>query len=322
MIPARTRLNGIYEIDGPIAAGGMGEIYKGHAIQTGDLVAIKLLRSNLRDEPSAFALFRNEAAALHDLQHEAIVRYYIFTVDPMLERPYLAMEYLDGPSLSAMLRAGPLTFEAAQRLMQRIAGGLHAAHQRGIIHRDVSPDNIIVPAGDMGRAKIIDFGIARSTRRGDTALLVGSGFAGKYDYVAPEQLGLFGGGMTPKSDIFSLGLVLAEAVRGSAIDMGSDRVEAIERRREVPDLAGIDDRLRPLIESMLQPDPARRPASMAEVAAFPLARQDCASHRSGRHEVPPKPRAACSVLARPMIIAASVIAAAVGAWLLAHGLAR
>jgi serine/threonine protein kinase len=322
MIPARTRLNGIYEIDGPIAAGGMGEIYKGHAIQTGDLVAIKLLRTNLGDEPSAFALFRNEAAALHDLQHEAIVRYYVFTVDPMLERPYLAMEYVDGPSLSAMLRRGPLAFEAVQRLMRRIAGGLHAAHMRGIVHRDVSPDNIILPAGDMDRAKIIDFGIARSIRLTDVALLVGSDFAGKYDYVSPEQLGLFGGGVTPKSDIFSLGLVLAEALRGSAIDMGADRVEAIEKRREVPDLAGIDDRLRPLIGRMLQPDPARRPASMAEVAAFTIEHQDRARCRAAPQAVTPKPRAAGSFLSRPMIIAASVIAAAVGAWLLARGFVR
>ncbi|WP_395667088.1 serine/threonine-protein kinase [Methylocella sp.] len=268
IIPAGTQLNGIYEIDEPIAAGGMGEIYKGHAIQTGDPVAIKLIRSDLAEAEAAFALFRKEASALHNLYHEAIVRYYVFTVDPVLRRPYLAMEYVDGQSLSAMLRGGPLAFEAALRLTQRIAAGLNAAHERGIIHRDVSPDNVIIPGGDMSRAKIIDFGIARSTRLEDEGTVIGAGFAGKYNYVSPEQLGLYGGEITPKSDIYSLGLVLAEALRGAPIDMGGNHVDVIDKRRVVPDLGPVDERLRPLIEHMLQPDPADRPASMAEVAGY------------------------------------------------------
>ncbi len=268
IIPAGTQLNGIFEIDEPIAAGGMGEVYKGHAIQTGDIVAIKLIRSDLAEAEAAFAMFRKEAAALHNLYNEAIVRYYVFTIDPALERPYLAMEYVDGVSLSTMLRGGPLAFEAVVRLMQRIASGLAAAHERGIVHRDVSPDNIIIPAGDMAQAKIIDFGIARSTRLEDEGTVIGTGFAGKYNYVSPEQLGLFGGDITPKSDIYSLGLVLAEALRGHPIDMGGNHVDVIEKRRVVPDLGGVDARLRPLIEQMLQPNPEDRPASMAEVAAW------------------------------------------------------
>jgi serine/threonine-protein kinase len=268
IIPAGTQLNGIYEIDEPIAAGGMGEIYKGHAIQTGDIVAIKLIRSDMAEAEAALALFRKEASALHNLYHEAIVRYYVFTVDPILNRPYLAMEFVDGLSLSAVLRGGPLAFEAVYRLMQRIAAGLHAAHERGIVHRDVSPDNIIIPAGDMSRAKIIDFGIARSTRLGDDGTVIGSGFAGKYNYVSPEQLGLFGGDVTPRSDIYSLGLVLAEALRHGPVDMGGSHVDVIEKRRQVPDIGPIDSRLRPLIEQMLQPNPDDRPESMAEVAAW------------------------------------------------------
>ncbi len=324
IIPAGTQLNGIYEIDEPIAAGGMGEIYKGHAIQTGDLVAIKLIRSDLDAAQAAFALFRKEAAALHNLYHEAIVRYYVFTVDPVLARPYLAMEFVDGRSLSAMVRGGPLAFEAVHRLMQRIAAGLHAAHECGIIHRDVSPDNIIVPAGDMGRAKIIDFGIARSTRLDADGTIIGSGFAGKYNYVSPEQLGLFGGDVTPKSDIYSLGLVLCEALLGSAIDMGGSTLEVVEKRRKVPDLGGIDARLRPLIERMLQPDPADRPASMAEVAAFtaePPGRGTTLRER--RRAAAPQPRSARFVASsRTVIVAASLTAAvgaALGTWFLARG---
>ena len=177
-----------------------------------------------------------------------------------------------------MLRGGPLAFEAVVRLMQRIASGLAAAHERGIVHRDVSSDNIIIPAGDMGQAKIIDFGIARSTQLDDEGTIIGTGFAGKYNYVSPEQLGLFGGDITPKSDIYSLGLVLAEALRGHPIDMGGNHVEVVEKRRVVPDLSGVDVRLRPLIEQMLEPNPDDRPCSMAAIAAWspdspPIARR-------------------------------------------------
>jgi serine/threonine protein kinase len=263
-----TQLNALYEIDELIAVGGMGEVYRGHAIETGDPVAIKLIRSDLNEAEAAFALFRKEAAALHNLYHEAIVRYYAFPTDPVLRRPYLAMEFVNGESLSAILRKGPLPFEAVHRLMVRIASGLQAAHEQDIIHRDVSPDNIIIPGGDMKRAKIIDFGIARSNRLDSGATVIGSGFAGKYNYVSPEQLGLFGGDVSPKSDIYSLGLVLAEALRQKPIDMGGNHVDVIEKRRKVPELNGVDTRLRPLIETMLRPNPSERPTSMAEVAAW------------------------------------------------------
>jgi len=266
-IPAGTRLNGIYEIDHAIGSGGMGEIYKGHNIQTGDLVAIKLMLPDLAENSAAMALFRKEASALHSLHHEAIVRYYVFTVEPVLQRPYLAMEFVEGQSLSQLLERGPLTLEAMYALKHRVATGLQAAHERGVIHRDVSPDNIIIPGGDVSRAKIIDFGIARSTQMGD-GTIIGGGFAGKYNYVSPEQLGLFGGNVTGKSDIYSLGLLLAEVLTGRPIDMGGSQVDIIEKRRRVPDLGAIDLRVRPLLEKMLQPDPANRPESMAVVAAW------------------------------------------------------
>jgi len=91
-----TRLNGIYEIDQMIGAGGMGEVYKSHEIQTGAPVAIKMLLPDMADNEAALALFRREAAALHNLVHDAIVRYFLFSVDPALQRPYLAMEFVDG----------------------------------------------------------------------------------------------------------------------------------------------------------------------------------------------------------------------------------
>ena len=121
-ISAGTRLNGIYEIDSLIGIGGMGEIYKGHAIQTGDLVAIKLMLPELAENEAALALFRKEASALHNLQHDAIIRYYVSTVEPQLQRPYLAMEFVDGRSLSEILKDdGPLPFEAVRALMLRVS---------------------------------------------------------------------------------------------------------------------------------------------------------------------------------------------------------
>ena len=129
------------------------------------------------------------------------------------------MEYVDGQPLSEILKSGPLSFDAVRVLQRRLASGLQAAHELGIVHRDVSPDNVILPGGNVARAKIIDFGIARSTLAGDETV-IGGGFAGKFGYVSPEQLGLFGGEVTAKSDIYSLGLVLAEALSGRSARHG------------------------------------------------------------------------------------------------------
>lgn len=273
------RLNGIYEIERLIATGGMGEVYQGRAIQTGDAVAIKIVRSDMAQDANVLTLFRNEAAALHNLYNEAIVRYYVFTVDPATQATYLAMEFVDGQSLSDRLKQGPLPFEEVDLLRRRIASGLHAAHMLGITHRDVSPDNIILPGGQVTRAKIIDFGIAKSKLAEKT--VIGSGFAGKYNYVSPEQLGLYGAEVTGKSDIYSLGLVLVEALGGRPLDMGGTQMQILDKRRRVPELATVDKRIRPLLVRMLAPDPKDRPADMAEVAAW-QAKGSAGSSGSGR----------------------------------------
>lgn len=265
-VPPGTRLNGIYEIEAVIGTGGMGEVYKCREIQTGSPVAVKMLLPDMVENEAALALFRREAAALHNLPHDAIVRYFLFTVEPVLQRPYLAMEFVNGRSLSNMLDEGPLTFEALVKLMQRVGSGLDAAHEHGIIHRDVSPDNIIVPLDDVRRAKIIDFGIARSTQMGDKTI-IGSGFAGKDNYASPEQVGLYGNEVTAKSDVYSFGLVLFHALTGQKLDMGGSQFQLVEKRRRVPDLGAVDMRIRPLLERMLQPDPALRPA-MADVVSW------------------------------------------------------
>jgi serine/threonine-protein kinase len=150
-----TQLSGIYELDQRLASGGMGEVYRGHNIQTGDLVAIKIVLPEFARDETILSLFRKEASILNHLSHEAVVRYHVFTVDPTIGRPYLAMEYVDGQSLFDVLRDGPMAPEEALRLCHRLASGLSAVHRAGAIHRDLSPDNVILPGGPVERAKII-----------------------------------------------------------------------------------------------------------------------------------------------------------------------
>ena len=262
-----TQLSGIYELDQRLGSGGMGEVYRGHNIQTGDHVAIKIVLPEYAHNQTILSLVRKEASILNRLSHDAIVRYHVFTVDPGIGRPYLAMEFVDGESLLDVMRHGPMSTADVRKLCHRVASGLSAVHEAGAVHRDLSPDNIILPGGKVERAKIIDFGIARSATIGGETL-IGGGFAGKYNYVSPEQLGLFGGDVKEASDIYSLGLVLAAAMRGEPLEMAGSQLEVVEKRRTVPDLSGIDPEFRPMIEAMLQPDPANRPASMAEIAAM------------------------------------------------------
>ena len=298
------RLNGIYEVDTLIAQGGMGEVYRGFNIQTRDVVAIKMIRPDMSSHPDALALFRREASTLHNLQHEAIVRYFVFSVDPDLQRAYLAMEFVDGPSLTKRLTSGPLPLAEVRILQERIGGALDAAHRLGVVHRDISSDNVILPDGEVRRAKIIDFGIARSTRPGE-GTIIGDGFAGKYNYVSPEQLGLYGGDVTFKSDIYSFGLVLAEALRGRPIDMNGSQAEVIEKRRTVPNLSDVDASMRPLLQTMLQPLPANRPASMAAVAAWGPGQRQA---RGARKEQPPRPAGGgrMAAIAGALIVIASL----------------
>ena len=117
-----TRLSDLYEIDEPIAVGGMGEVFRGHAIETGDTVAIKVMRAEFAENATALALFRKEASALHNVHHGAVVRYFVFSVDRRLGLPFLAMEYVTGASLADLLKRGPLGYEAVDTLRRRLAG--------------------------------------------------------------------------------------------------------------------------------------------------------------------------------------------------------
>nr|WP_051000087.1 protein kinase [Sinorhizobium fredii] len=265
----------MFVVDERLAAGGMGEVYRGRNIATGDPVAIKVVLAELAKDETVVGLFFKEAKVLNTLHHPAIVRYGVFGIDPDVKRPYLVMEYVDGPSLAGMIDGRPMASGDARILLVQLASALDAAHRAGVIHRDISPDNVILPGGKVGAAKIIDFGIARATNVGAGTLLGGK-FAGKYNFVSPEQLGLFGGEVTEVSDVYSLALVTANALRGAPVDMSGTPVEVIEKRRSVPDLSDIDPALRPLLELMLLPDPADRKVSMAAIADWLRAGADAA----------------------------------------------
>ena len=307
------RLNGLYEIEKLIAQGGMGEVYRGFNIQTMDPVAIKMIRSEFLNDKEIVELFRREASILHNLAHDAIVRYFVFSVDPDLHRAYLATEFVEGPSLTNKFATGPMPLGDVQILRRRIASALEVAHQHGVVHRDISPDNIILPQNEVRSAKVIDFGIARSLGRAEESI-IGGKFAGKYNFASPEQFGLAGGEVGFKSDIYSFGLVLVAVLRGRPIDMSGNEVDAIAKRSVLPDLSDIDPTIRPLLHAMLQPAPANRPASMAEVAVWePGPWRRSARSRGPRPLTAPKTREAGGGRAAAVLGVAIVLASLGGA---------
>lgn len=259
-------INNNYRIVKLISSGGMGEVYRGANQFTGDPVAIKVILPELARDPAVVALFKREARILGQLGDNAIVRYHNFILDPDLNRYCLVMEHVEGRSLLDRVRnEGPLPPRDARFLMRRLANGLARVHQHNVIHRDLSPDNVILRNNRVDDAVLIDFGIARPLSGGDG---LGGRFAGKYRYIAPEQLGHFKGHIDARTDIYGLALMMVAVLRGEPPKMGGTAVEASARRRHIPDLSGIEPRLMPLLQYMLEPDPAARPASMESVIAM------------------------------------------------------
>jgi eukaryotic-like serine/threonine-protein kinase len=220
-------LGNTYVILELLARGGMGEVYLAKHVELGTEHAIKVILPRLAKDPKIVDAFREE--------------------------------FVRGQSLEQVLRRRRLEPDEVLRLRDRLALGLAAAHEKDIVHRDVSPENIILPGGEVDRAKLIDFGIAKATDTSE-ATLVG----GKYSYMSPEQVGLFGGRVDLRSDIYSLGLVLASAAIGfgKKLDMGSSPIGIVSARERIPDLSAIPAALRSGIAAMLEPQPEDRPPSM------------------------------------------------------------
>lgn len=266
-VPIGTLINNNYKIEQLINAGGMGEVFRGTNVFSGDSVAIKIVLQSLAHDPKVAALFKREAKVLCQLADQAIVRYYNFVHDAALDRFCLIMEFIDGMPLSEHVKVtGPLPLAEAKRLLKRLALGLERAHKMEVVHRDLSPDNVMLKGGTIDDAVLIDFGIAKSTEMSEATLF--GQMAGKFKYVSPEQLGHFGGHIGPRTDIYGLALLMAAAIRGEPIDMGSSVFEAVNARRAIPDLTGIYPELQPLFAHMLEPDPDMRPENMGQVIHF------------------------------------------------------
>ena len=201
---------GRYEPMSLLGAGGMGEVFLAEDRVLSRPVAVKLPKKYLVEDEEALARFRSEAVAAASLSHPNVVRVFDAGED-QTGLPYIAMEYVPGGTLAGLLaREGRLWPRVAARLAEGVALALDAAHAKGIVHRDVKPQNVLLDEG--GQPKVTDFGIARA---GDaTALTHASGVMGTARYFSPEQAE--GYPATPRSDLYSLGVVLYEMLTGRA----------------------------------------------------------------------------------------------------------
>jgi serine/threonine-protein kinase len=252
-------LNNTYRIEKLLGRGGTSNVYKARSEISGNLVAIKVLKKEFSGNEDFTVLMAREEN-IREIRHDAVVRYSENHRTPD-GHIYLLMDYIDGPGLDKKLEQGPM--EAADLLVicRRVAEGLKAAHARNIVHRDLSPDNIILRDGDPAQAVIIDFGIAKDTNPG-AETIVGNEFAGKYSYAAPEQLA---GNTDARADIYALGALLLANFRGASPSLGANPMEVVENKQKPLDTSDVPAPLKQLIDRMCDPDPDARLGSAAEV---------------------------------------------------------
>ena len=258
-----TTLSNTYEIIEYLALGGMAEVYRARNIHTDEPVAIKVVLPEFARDETRLALFRKEATVLSRLHHEAIVHYHMFTVEKETNRPYLVMEFVEGHPAQRTAEAGPARRDERQGAdPPRRLGPQRRPRARRRPPRPLARQRRPARRRMSARPRS---STSASPRIPAAGTLLGGKFAGKYNFVSPEQLGLYGGDITGQSDIYSLGLIAIAALRGEELDMGGTHAEVIDKRRAVPDLSGIDESIRPVIAAMLAPDPAVRPKTMQEV---------------------------------------------------------
>ncbi len=255
-------LNNTYRIECLLGRGGTSDVYKARSEISGNLVALKVLKQELAANEDFTVLMAREEN-IREIRHAAVVRYSENHRTPD-GHIYLLMDYVDGPGLDKRLKQGPMAAEDLMVICRRVAQGLQAAHARNIVHRDLSPDNIILRGGDPAEAVIIDFGIAKDTNPG-AQTIVGNEFAGKYSYAAPEQMS---GNTDARSDIYSLGALLLANFRGAAPKLGANPMEVVENKQKPLDTDGLPEPLKTLIDRMCAPDPADRFQNAGEVLAF------------------------------------------------------
>ena len=259
-------LNHIFEVKRFIARGGMGEVFEGVNINSEERVAIKVMLPQLAADPSVQAMFKKEARTLTKLAHPALVQYRVIATEPQLGVLYIVTEYIDGKNLEDVISTIKATPKQLLAVTRQLADGLRVAHSLGAIHRDISPDNVLLENGELEKARIIDFGIAKDLDP-SSKTIVGDGFAGKLNFVAPEQLGDFNREVGPWTDVYSLGLVILSIAMGKGVNMGGTLVDAVDKRRQGPDLSVVPEAIKPLLTDMLRPNPQDRLRSMDEVIA-------------------------------------------------------
>ncbi len=201
---------GRYRLDDQIAAGAVGEVWRGVDTMLDRPVAVKLLRAEHARHSGIVSGFRAEARHAGSLAHPGIVRIYDYGEQGPGQRPYLVMELVIGRSLARVLASGPVEPARAMDVVAQTAAGLHAAHSSGLVHCDIKPANLLLGPG--GEVKITDFGIARAaapaTAAGARQLI------GTRAYLAPERID--GAPAAPASDLYSPGIVAWECVAGRA----------------------------------------------------------------------------------------------------------
>jgi Tol biopolymer transport system component len=264
-------LLGPYEILRPLGAGGMGEVYLARDTRLGREVAIKALPDAFAADEQRLARFEREAKLLASLNHPNIAG--IHGLEVVAQHRYLVLEYVEGETLADRLKRGPLPIDEAIDICRQIATGVEAAHESGVVHRDLKPGNVtITPGGDV---KVLDFGLAKSGVKAasgsdpslsasptmtyaETAVGVILGTAA---YMSPEQAR--GRGVDRRTDVWSLGCVLYECLTGKALFEGETVSDLIARILErEPDWSALPaatpPRVRELLRKCLRKDPKER----------------------------------------------------------------
>ncbi|MBW0124021.1 serine/threonine protein kinase [Pseudonocardia sp. KRD-176] len=214
-----TVLGGRYRLEGLLGSGGMADVHRAEDLRLNRPVAVKVFRPGT--DPDGERRFAEEARTLAGLRHPGLVAVHDYAVEH--GRAYLVMELVDGPTLARELTREPYDAESATRVGLELAQVLAYVHGEGVVHRDVKPSNVLVDRD--GRMRLADFGIARLV--GNSGLTSADLAVGTVAYLAPEQVR--GEAVGPPADVYALGLLLLEALRGRRVYDGDDRTAAEQR---------------------------------------------------------------------------------------------
>jgi serine/threonine-protein kinase len=264
-----------------IGKGGMAKVYKARHVLLDEIRAIKFLRPELRDRQECIARFHREAQIMVQLRNKHLVMMYEFgTVGN--ELLFLVMEYLEGETLRKRLRRTSwIPCAEAVRIVQQVALGLIDAHKLGVVHRDISPDNILmVRQGGEEIAKIIDFGIAKNVFAGGGKITQTMKLVGKAEYVAPEQISIPTGDeldqtVDRRTDVYSLGVTFYELLTGSKpFEAKNSKAYLVKHLTELPrplsevnPLVRVSPAISELVLRMLAKRKEDRPDSMESLFA-------------------------------------------------------